>query len=406
MRAVIYTRVSTSDQVKTLSLEVQEKQCRKYCEEHDWEAAAVFVDRGESAKTTDRPEFLKMLRYCQQQRGNVQVLVVYALSRFSRNTSDHHTIRAMLAGAGVRLRSVTEQIDETAYGRFVETVLSGVAQLDNDVKAERTLVGMKEAMRRGRYLWRAPLGYINTHDRQGPSLRIDPVSGPLVRTAFELFARQGAGRPEVHSTVTALGLRTATGKPLGMQAFGTLLRNPVYAGRVASPKWNIEEAGDFEGIVSDAVFRQVQLRLANPAATSKPRRKDDDLFPLRRFARCGTCETPLTAVFRAAVGVSDIPTTTAARAAQACEFARLRSRNNFSIFCEHSSLALVTSRCFEKSSSTAGRVKPNRQLTLPAVWKSAHRISDRSFSASKIDTSPMTSIVVATPSYVTACGTT
>ena len=100
MRAVIYTRVSTLEQTKNLSLEVQEQHCRKYCKDHDLEIAEVFVDRGESAKTTQRTEFLKLLRYCQQARGKIQYLVVYALSRFSRNTGDHHTVRALLAGFG------------------------------------------------------------------------------------------------------------------------------------------------------------------------------------------------------------------------------------------------------------------------------------------------------------------
>lgn len=64
MRAVIYCRVSTTEQAQNLSLPTQEKACRDFCARQGYDVAEVFVDAGESAKTTNRPEFLRLLAAC------------------------------------------------------------------------------------------------------------------------------------------------------------------------------------------------------------------------------------------------------------------------------------------------------------------------------------------------------
>jgi hypothetical protein len=46
------------EQTKNLSLPTQEKACREYCARNGYDVDQVFIDAGESAKSTDRPEFL------------------------------------------------------------------------------------------------------------------------------------------------------------------------------------------------------------------------------------------------------------------------------------------------------------------------------------------------------------
>ena len=74
----------------------------------------VFIDAGESAKTTDRPEFLQLLEHCRRGRGRIRAVVVHSVTRFSRNTTDHHAIASLLRGLGISLRSVTEPLDDIA----------------------------------------------------------------------------------------------------------------------------------------------------------------------------------------------------------------------------------------------------------------------------------------------------
>src|ERR1043165_5643759 len=88
VRAVLYCRVSDPAQAKNFSLSTQEKACREYCARHGYEVDRVFVDAGESAKSTDREEFLRLISYCRTNKPRVQALVVYSVNRFARNQDD------------------------------------------------------------------------------------------------------------------------------------------------------------------------------------------------------------------------------------------------------------------------------------------------------------------------------
>src|SRR4030042_1794358 len=143
-KAVIYCRVSSKEQVENLSLQIQEKQCREYCMREGYQIEKVFIEEGESAKTTNRPKFNELLAYCNKHKASISCVVVYSLSRFSRLSRDHHAIRALLYKQGITLRSVTEPIDDSSTGKLMEGILASFAQFDNDQKSERTLEGMRE----------------------------------------------------------------------------------------------------------------------------------------------------------------------------------------------------------------------------------------------------------------------
>ena len=158
MRAVLYCRVSTKEKTSNLSLPTQLKECRHYCERQGYEVAEVFTDAGESAKTTDRPQFQKLLAFCRANKRRVQFVVVYNITRFARNAHDFAVIRALLQGMGVSVRSVTEPIADDSAGKLLANMLAAVAQFDNDAKSDRTKAGMKAAVERGRWPFKAPLG--------------------------------------------------------------------------------------------------------------------------------------------------------------------------------------------------------------------------------------------------------
>lgn len=295
MRAVIYCRVSTSEQTQNLSLATQDKACREYCARNGYAVDEVFIDAGESAKTTDRPEFLRLLEHCRRGRGRLHAVIVYSLTRFSRNSTDHHAIVGLLRGLGITLRSVTEPIDESPSGRLMEGILAAMAQFDNDTRSERVVAGMKAAVERGRWVWPAPLGYRNADARRGASLVPDPDRAPAVREAFEVCARGICGKA-LFARVTALGLRTKRGHPITLSRVYELLRNPVYAGWVRTPTWTRDVRGDFEPLISDEIFARAQVTLNRPARAEKAilRHVNHPDFPLRRFVRCATCGGQLT----------------------------------------------------------------------------------------------------------------
>ena len=66
MNAVVYCRVSTKEQVSNLSLRTQQERCVEHCTRNGWYVQQVFRDEGESAKTSDRTQFQRMLAFCKQ----------------------------------------------------------------------------------------------------------------------------------------------------------------------------------------------------------------------------------------------------------------------------------------------------------------------------------------------------
>src|SRR3954470_13374346 len=209
--AVIYVRVSTKEQTENLSLPTQLKACEEYCERQGFHVLARFREEGESAKTADRTELQKLLQFCRKNKGTVQFVVVFNLTRFARDKYDHFALRAHLKSLGISLRSATEPIDDTSTGKLMEGVLAAFAQFDNDCRSDRTRAGMKAALELGRWTFLAPLGYLNAHRSTGRSLIPDPQRAPLVRRVFEHYATGRFTKQEVIARATAAGLRSRKG---------------------------------------------------------------------------------------------------------------------------------------------------------------------------------------------------
>src|SRR6185437_13001858 len=188
-RVVIYTRVSTEEQAKGgTSLAAQRAGCLEYCERQSYKVAKVFVEEGESAKTVNRTQLKALLAYCRTET-DIKAVIVHKLDRFARNATDHTQMRALLSGIGVQLRSVTEPIDDTSTGKFMEHVLAAVAELDNNIRTERTVKGMHHRLKDGRWTFPPPLGYRAGKDAAGAKTIVpDEQAAPLITQAFEEFA--------------------------------------------------------------------------------------------------------------------------------------------------------------------------------------------------------------------------
>src|SRR5437660_1581824 len=108
-RALIYARVSTAKQVQRddtdpdgYSLPAQEEACVRRAAALAAEVVGVYVDRGESAKTADRPQFQAMLNRIRTE-GNVDYVIVDKIDRLARNRRDDANIVFELHAAGVAL---------------------------------------------------------------------------------------------------------------------------------------------------------------------------------------------------------------------------------------------------------------------------------------------------------------
>ena len=277
------------------SLPTQEKACAEYCKKNGFDVAKIFIEEGESAKTAERTQFQQLISYCRENKSRIQFVIVYAVNRFARNKYDHFAIRTLLQGFGISLRSVTEPIDDSSIGKFLEGVLASFAQFDNDVKSDRTINHMKDGIQAGRWMFKPPLGYHQTVAKKGFSSIIpDPERAPLIQKAFELFATGLYTKIYVLDTVTKLGLRTVKGKKVSPQTFDQTLRKPIYAGWLSVKGWGERTRGNFTPLITQEVFDKVQNILSGKKATITPHVRNHPDFPLRQFVRCGKCSRLLT----------------------------------------------------------------------------------------------------------------
>ena len=100
--SVIYVRVSTKEQTENLSLPTQMKACEEYCQRQGFQMLARFREEGESAKTADRTELQKLLQFYRKNKGTVQFVFVFNLTRFAREKYDHFALRRISTRSGPR----------------------------------------------------------------------------------------------------------------------------------------------------------------------------------------------------------------------------------------------------------------------------------------------------------------
>jgi site-specific DNA recombinase len=293
--AVIYVRVSTKEQTENLSLPTQLRACEEYCRRQGYEIVERFHEEGESAKSIDRSQLQNLLTFCRLNKGRVHFVVVFNLTRFARDKYDHFALRSHLQSLGISLRSATEPIDDTSTGKLMEGVLAAFAQFDNDVRSDRTRAGMKAALELGRWVFLAPIGYLNAPRSMGKSLMHDPERAPLVRRAFEDYATGQYTKEQLLKRIRAWGLTNRRGKPLTSQAIGVLLRNHLYAGIVDVPEYGVRaKRCDFEPLISDELFSRARAILSGRVPSTAPRKRAHPDFPLRGFVRCESCGRGLT----------------------------------------------------------------------------------------------------------------
>ena len=161
MKAVIYTRVSSEEQIENYSLSAQNEAATKFAQERGWDIIHLYEERGRSAKDTNRPHFQQMMRDANHKLFDV--VLVHKLDRFSRSVTDMLSSIKTLDEAGITLASVTEQGFDysTPQGRLLLSMLAMFAQWYLDNLSAETSKGKQEWARKGSWNGTLPFGYTN-----------------------------------------------------------------------------------------------------------------------------------------------------------------------------------------------------------------------------------------------------
>lgn len=290
MRVIIYTRVSSEEQIQNYSLDTQEKACLEFCDKQKWKVIKIFREEGESAKTASRTELTNLLRFCHDNKGQVDVVLVTKFDRFARDMAVHHSVKAILAKYGISVKSVNENTDDTPAGKFMENIFAAAAQWDNDVRSERSKNGLKEKVLQGEWAWAAPIGYLNSPG----SVIVDPDKAHLVQRMLELFSRGGETVKSLTTKANKWGLRNKHGQKLYPQNVTRILQNKFYIGLLVVERWNYEGPGNHKPLITKTTFDKIQAVRNRKVLVTAPRLIKNPDFPLKSLAHCNNCNRYLT----------------------------------------------------------------------------------------------------------------
>jgi len=297
-RALVYLRVSSESQAdkdfdaEGFSIPAQRDACAREADKLGAEVADEYMDRGESAKTANRPALRAMLD--RLRAGDIDYVIVHKVDRLARNRADDVEIVMAIRKAGAQLVSVTENIDETPSGLLLHGIMSSIAEFYSRNLAAEVVKGSTQKAKKGGTPYRAPIGYL--HDRlmvDGREVRtvvLDPERAPLIREAFTLYASGDYSLSELAALMEERGLRSRPTRKYPSRAllpkdFQALLRNIYYLGQV--PYGGKVYEGRHEPLVDEATFEQVQeLLSAKRISGERPWRH---FHYLRGSIYCGEC---------------------------------------------------------------------------------------------------------------------
>ena len=120
MRAALYARVSSEEQVEGYSIDAQRRAFQALVEGRGWTAYREYIEEGKSARTENinkRPVFKEAI--ADGLDGKYDILVVHKVDRFSRKLRITLEYFDKLGKAGVGLVSIVEQMDfSTPWGKL------------------------------------------------------------------------------------------------------------------------------------------------------------------------------------------------------------------------------------------------------------------------------------------------
>ena len=273
--AFLYLRISDKDQ-SAYSLDYQERSTNDYCSRHNLNPVKIFTDNGESSYTFDRGQWNKLEK--QIKENKIEYIIVYHLDRFSRNLSEALTKTKELLHIGVRVRAINEhfELDDHSIDTFLNRAINYMmAEKELLSIRKRTKDGIAEATKKGRFVHKAPIGYLNIKDTdKGKIIVIDEDRAPIIKRIYKEYLN-GSSIEDIRRVVKPLGYKAS-----GNSAITRVLSNPVYCGMLKLEKGLVK--GIHKPIVTEQEFWKANERLNGKKVTTQKREE----VPLRGVLRC------------------------------------------------------------------------------------------------------------------------
>lgn len=289
-----YTRVSTKLQQDNYSLENQKNGNGKYCEA---EGLVIVKDLGgkyESASgDISRKEFMAMIKEVKKAVKKPYAIVVWVISRFSRNVRAISLIDELVDKYGVHLIETSTGLStETDDGKLA--IYSKVldARRDNVNRLKLTLPGMISFLEEGNWLGNVARGY--THYGPRAKGRYSEKQHIFLNEEGKLLQRAWQWKLNGERDFIIIERLKALGLIITKQQLSSMWRNPFYCGvNNNSLLGDRHVKGNWEKMVSEEDFIIINRNLDRAHRGTHKQEKEHPARPLHGTILCPLCERNL-----------------------------------------------------------------------------------------------------------------
>src|SRR3989344_701851 len=294
-KAVAYCRVSTKDQESGYSLDAQEHLLKDYQKDRFSIVKTYRISESASGRQI-RKTFNEMLVYVT--KNKIPVILCEKIDRLTRNPKDAGTIDEWVREDRLReVHFVKESFvvngATKAHESLVWNMKVAIAKFYSENLSEEVKKGQKEKIAQGWFPTRPPMGYKTVGESGNKTHLIDEDVAPFIKKMFEWYATGNYSLSRLEKELYEAGLRTRSGKKLGMSKIHMLLQDPFFYGKM---RWNNEiHPAKHAPLISKDVFDKVQTILRRK--TKNPHmQKHNPLFKSK--IQCENCGGLVTWYFK------------------------------------------------------------------------------------------------------------
>jgi site-specific DNA recombinase len=287
MNAALYARVSTEEQAnRDNSIPAQIRALREYCKRNNIDVYKEYIDEGISGQKENRPAFQQMLSDAYS--GKIEIILVHKFDRFARKIELSRKVKAKLQKAHVNVISITEPIEDSPMGFFMEGLHELMAEYYIKNLSAEVKKGMNERATKGKHMGQMPYGYYC----QNGNVYVNEEQAQVVRTIYNLYL-QGYGQVKIAKYLNEHQIPTYSGAIGGWQSnqIRMTLRNQKYIGK---NYWsgNLYDA-DFPSIVDEKTFYAVNKIVQIQGKKHDYRGDNFSKHHLLELLYCGECGCPM-----------------------------------------------------------------------------------------------------------------
>jgi site-specific DNA recombinase len=231
---------------------------------------------------------------------------VHKLDRFSRDSLESFTSKAILKRHKVRLISVQEPVvgSDAPEDAFMEHILVGMAEFYSRNLSREIRKGLLERVRQGHLVFHPPFGYQKEIVQRQEGYKrtrvisraiIDLKGAPVVQRIYDLFDH-GSGFRGIAQILNREGYRTLKGHTFGIKFVRRVLSNPAYIGTL---QYNFRQdrgnrdplliPGFYPPIIDEGFYYRIQEKVKSTAANWQNSYAHRTRYLLSGLVVCGSC---------------------------------------------------------------------------------------------------------------------